>query len=134
MIRFLNATIPKMSIIYEWNWIIKTHSNLFLSFFWPLTSSVKYPVAIGAKTPGIVPNVLVIPRMNPAYLQDKKILQIFFSTQRKSKRGRRHARNYNTIWCNKEYRTKCMGISQCSNQLKDANITISCSHLNSLEA
>lgn len=71
--------------------IVSLRLKLILSF--TLTSSVKYPVAIGAKTPGIVPNVLVIPRMNPAYLQDKKTLQIFFSTQRKLKRtdGLRHA-------------------------------------------
>ncbi len=36
-----------------------------------LTSLVKYPVTMGATTPGIVPNVLVIPRRNPAYLQEK---------------------------------------------------------------
>lgn len=38
----------------------------FCSF--TLTSSVKNPVIIGATTPGIVPNVLVIPRRNPANL------------------------------------------------------------------
>lgn len=37
-----------------------------------LTSLVKYPVTMGAMTPGMVPNVLVIPSRNPAYLQGEK--------------------------------------------------------------
>lgn len=35
----------------------------------PLTSAVKYPVAMGAMIPGMVAKVLVIPSRNPAYLQ-----------------------------------------------------------------
>lgn len=42
-----------------------------------LTSSVKYPVTIGATTPGIVPKVLVIPSRNPAYLQEQETKYLF---------------------------------------------------------
>lgn len=44
-----------------------------------LTSSVKYPVTIGATTPGIVPKVLVIPSRNPAYLQEQETVFVCHS-------------------------------------------------------
>lgn len=48
-----------------------------MNFAFKLTSSVKYPVTIGATAPGILPKVLVIPNRNPAYLQEQKTKHLF---------------------------------------------------------
>lgn len=76
-------------------WVLKASlmpliliSDINLAFF-RLTSSVKYPVTIGATTPGMVPKVLVIPRRNPAYLQEtgENILLWFLHNTKTVKEG-----------------------------------------------